>query len=209
VDVAISGSPSIGHTLEEKATTAATASGYSDCEIAVAVAPRKDVMRQIEHDFGKCNRKAPEALSHFAFLIGRFKCEANLKSSDGNWRMFHATWNGRFILEGNAITDEYSMTGAAGDLIVLGMNFRTYDAAKHVRSIEWLNSLSGTWTDLGTEELGGVNVPGNSISYSFKKPAAAQAYTRATYTNISPEHFTWLGEKSEDGKSWSDFMLAE
>lgn len=51
--------------------------------------------------------------------------------------------------------------------------------------------------------------PGNSISYSSKKPAAAQAYTRATYTNISPEHFTWLGEKSEDGKSWSDFMLAE
>ena len=35
------------------------------------------------------------------------------------------------------------------------------------------------------------------------------ARTRATYTNTSPEHFTWLDEKSDDGKSWTDFMIVE
>ena len=38
---------------------------------------------------------------------------------------------------------------------------------------------------------------------------AAQAYTRATYTNISETYFTWRGEKSDDGKAWSDFMVVE
>jgi hypothetical protein len=35
------------------------------------------------------------------------------------------------------------------------------------------------------------------------------AYTRAAYTYISSDHFTWIGEKSDDGKSWSDFMVVE
>ncbi len=177
--------------------------------VPLAAAASEDVMKQSEQDFGKLNPKAPPALSHFAFLIGRWKCEAKLKSSDGNWQMFHATWNGRFILDGYAIADEYTMTGPTGELVVLGMNFRTYDAAKRVWNIKWLNALSGTWTDLGSEEFGGVKITDHSISYSFKEPVAAQAYTRATYTNISPEHFTWLGERSDDGKSWTDFMVVE
>lgn len=35
------------------------------------------------------------------------------------------------------------------------------------------------------------------------------AYTRATYTNISETQFTWRGEKSDDGKEWSEFMVIE
>jgi hypothetical protein len=35
------------------------------------------------------------------------------------------------------------------------------------------------------------------------------AYTRATYTNISTTHFTWRGERSDDGMAWSDFMVVE
>jgi hypothetical protein len=38
---------------------------------------------------------------------------------------------------------------------------------------------------------------------------AGHAYTRATYTNISESHFTWRGEKSDDGKRWSEFMVIE
>ena len=166
-------------------------------------------MDQVEHNVDKPNPNAPAALSRFAFLIGRWKCEAKLKSPNGEWQMFPATWLGRFILDGYAIADEYSMTGPSGELIVLGMNFRTYDAAKHVWNIKWLNALAGTWTDLGSEEFGGVKITDHSISYAFKEPVAAQAYTRATYTNISSTHFTWQGEKSDDGKTWTDFMVVE
>jgi hypothetical protein len=160
-------------------------------------------------DFGKPNPNAPAALSRFAFLIGKWRCAARVRSANGESRTFDATWLGRFILEGYAIADEYRMTGSAGELIVLGMNFRSYDPTKQIWNIKWLNALTGTWTDLGREELGGVSFDGPSVSYVFEEPMAAHAYTRATYTNISKSHFTWRGEKSEDRKTWSEFMEVE
>jgi hypothetical protein len=42
------------------------------------------------------------------------------------------------------------MTDSSGKLIVLGMNFRTYDAGKQIWNTKWLNALEGTWTDLGS-----------------------------------------------------------
>src|SRR5215471_11768174 len=105
-----------------------------------------------ERDFGALNSNAPVALSRFAFLIGRWRCDASLRSADGEWQSFRATWLGRFILDGYAIADEYRMTGTSGDLIVLGMNFRAYDAAKQLWNIKWLNALAGTWVDLGPED---------------------------------------------------------
>jgi hypothetical protein len=64
------------------------------------------------------------------------------------------------------------MTDSSGKLIVLGMNFRTYDAGKQIWNTKWLNALEGTWTDLGSQELGGVRFDGQSIIYAFKEPMA-------------------------------------
>ncbi len=166
-------------------------------------------MEQVRQNFGKLNPKAPPVLLRFAFLIGAWKFEAKLKSSDGSWQVFHGTWNGRFILDGFAIADEYAMSDPEGKVLVLGMNFRTYDDSRRIWNIRWLDALSGAWTDLASEEFGGVKITENSISYYFKEPMAAQAYTRATYNNISSERFTWLGDKSNDGKSWTDFMVVQ
>jgi hypothetical protein len=158
---------------------------------------------------GAPNPNAPVALSRFAFLLGTWRCEARVKSPTGDWQSWQATWVGRFILDGYAIADEYRMTAPAGELIVLGMNVRTYDAAKQRWNIKWLDALAGTWVDLGPEELGGIRFDSQSIIYAFKEPMATHAYTRATYTNISADHFTWRGEKSDDGKAWSEFMVVE
>jgi hypothetical protein len=166
-------------------------------------------MDQIDQEFGQPNPNAPAGLARFAFLIGRWRCDAKVRSADGDWQTFPATWLGRFILEGYAIADEYRMTGSSGELIVLGMNIRAYDAAKQMWNIKWLSALTGTWVDLGSEELGGVRFDGQSITYVFKEPMAGHAYTRATYTNISETHFTWRGEKSDDQKIWSEFMVVE
>jgi hypothetical protein len=166
-------------------------------------------MSQPEPTCGNLHPNAPPALSAFAFLIGRWECKANVKLDDERSQTFAATWLGRYILDGYAIADEYRMTGADGRLIVLGENFRTYDAGRQRWTLKWLNALAGTWTDLGPEDLGGVRSDGNSISYAFVEPMAAHAYTRATYTNISSTHFTWLGERSADGKGWSEFMVIE
>ena len=148
-------------------------------------------------------------LERFAFLVGRYRCEARLKLASGDWQSFGATWEGRWILNGHAIEDEYMMFGADGDLIVLGLNIRAFDAANNQWNIKWLDALSGRWTDLGPPDLGGVQFDGTSLSYLFKEPMAGHALTRATYTNISESHFTWKGEASADGQTWTEFMVIE
>jgi hypothetical protein len=144
-------------------------------------------MDQVEKGFGRPNPNAPAALSRFAFLIGKWRCEARVRLADGAWQNLQGAWIGRFILDGYAIADEYRMTGSSGGLIVLGLNLRTDDATKGTWNMKWLNALAGTWVDLGSEELGGVSFDGQSIFYALKEPVAAHAYTRATYTNISEQ----------------------
>ena len=160
-------------------------------------------------DFGKPNPNAPAALSRFAFLIGKWRCAAKVRLANGEWQTFEASWLGRFILDGYAIADEYRMTGSTGELIVLGMNFRAYNAAQQIWNIQWINALTGIGNDLGSEDLGGVKFEGPSVSYVFREPGAAPLYTRAIYTNISKTHFTWRGERSADRKTWNQFMVVE
>lgn len=166
-------------------------------------------MDDIERKIDKPNPNAPTALSRFAFLIGTWRCEARVMVADGVSQALHGTWAGRFVLDGYAIADEYRMTGPSGELIVLGVNLRAYDATKQMWNMKWLNALGGTWVDLGPQELGGVSFDGQSVIYVFKEPIGDHAYTRATYTNISEEHFTWRGEKSDDRQTWSEFMVIE
>jgi hypothetical protein len=95
---------------------------------------------------------------------------------------------------------------------VLGLNLRAYDAGKQTWNIKWLNALTGTWTDLTPSELGGVTYDGPSITYAFRDLApmdATHVYTRATYTSTSKTNFTWKGEKSTDGKVWTEFMIVD
>ena len=92
------------------------------------------------------------------------------------------------------------------------LNLRAYDASKQTWNIKWLNALTGTWMNLAPSALGGVKFNGQSITYAFKELApvdAAHAYTRATYPSISNTHFTWRGEKSDDGNAWSEFMVVD
>jgi hypothetical protein len=127
----------------------------------------------------------------------------------GDWQSWKASWVGRYILDGYVIADEYRMNDASGNLVVFGLNFRAYDASRKVWNMKWLDALSGRWTELGPEALGGVAIKGSSISYLMKEPLAAHAYTRATYTPQSETRFTWRGESSNDATSWSEFMVIE
>ncbi len=166
-------------------------------------------MEQDEKQFGKASPTAPPELSQFAFLIGKWQCQVKLKGEGGAWQNLSATWEGRYVLDGYAIADEYRMMTPAGELLVLGLNLRAYDAKKQSWNMKWLNALAGTWTDLGPEELGGVTVEGKTISYMMKEPVAQHAFTRVAYTSVSPDHFTWRGERSNDRKQWEEFLVIE
>lgn len=167
------------------------------------------LMFPIGQEFGKPNPNAPPELSRFGFLIGKWLCEARVRSANGEPQIFQATWVGRYVLDGYAIADEYWMSDPSGKLVVLGMNFRTYNAAEQTWNIKWLNALTGIWTDLAPSELGGAHFDGQSITYAFREPTADHRYTRATYTSVSKSRFTWRGEKSDDAKSWSEFMVCD
>ena len=54
----------------------------------------------MDQDFGRLNPNAPAELSRFAFLIGRFRCEAKLRSDREEWQTFPAAWTGRFVPAG-------------------------------------------------------------------------------------------------------------
>ncbi|HEY8002909.1 MAG TPA: hypothetical protein VIE16_01710 [Phenylobacterium sp.] len=155
-----------------------------------------------------------KALEWFAFLIGKWRFEARFKSENGATSTFHGTWVGRGILDGQVIEDEYRMLGPGGELLVLGMNYRVYDRARQLWHIKWLNALDGTWTDLTPEDLGGVKLEGQSLSYMFREQAGAtqgwrESLTRATYTSVSPDLFYWRGAKSKDRVTWHEFMVVE
>ena len=47
-------------------------------------------------------------------------------------------WEGRYILDGYAIANEYRMTTPAGELLVLDMNFRSYDAKNKTCNLKCL-----------------------------------------------------------------------
>jgi hypothetical protein len=175
-----------------------------------AAAATEDHPMKHQQRLDQPNPNAPAELSRFAFLIGQWRFDARFKSANAEWQAFHGTWLGYYILDGYAIADEYRMLGSSGEPIVLGMNFRVYDSARQLWNIKWLNALDGTWTDLTSEQFGGARFDGQSVTYAFKAERGAQwPFTRATYTNISKSHFTWRGEKSDDAKTWTEFMVVE
>ena len=174
--------------------------------------PAKEHPRQMNRDaqeYGKISPNAPPELSRFAFLIGKWHGEAKLKRDDGTSEALKTTWEGRYILDGYAIADEFRMTTSAGQLLVLGLNLRSYDAMNKTWNMKWLNALGGSWVDLGPEDLGGVQADEKGITLIIKEPLAAHVFTRATYTNISGNHFTWRGERSNDRKAWEEFLVIE
>jgi hypothetical protein len=175
-------------------------------------------------EYGTPNPKAPPELSQFAFLIGKWRCDARVKGEDGTWQPYQATWVGRYILDGNAIADEYRMTNQKGEVIVHGMNFRSYSVEKKTWVIRWLNATGAFWLELGPEKLGGVRVDPKTITFNFidtfAQDAAREAerigiksqptLTRVTFSNISDSRFTWSCERSLDqGKTWAEFMVIE
>ncbi len=106
-------------------------------------------MKRSEQEYGKLNPSAPPELSRFAFLIGKWRCDVELKREDGTRESLRAAWEGRYILDGYAIADEYRMTTLSGELLVAGLNLRAYDSKKKAWNMKWLNAMAGTWVDLG------------------------------------------------------------
>lgn len=163
-----------------------------------------------DKEYGTPSPKAPPELSQFAFIIGKWNCDAKVKGDDGLWQPYKATWLGRYILDGYVIADEYRMTNQSGALIVHGMNFRSYSTEKKAWVMRWLNAVGSSWMELGPESLGGVRVASKTITFNFTDTSGLDVLTRVTFSNMTKSHFTWSSERSLDqGKTWAEFMVIE
>ena len=163
-----------------------------------------------DKEYGTSNPKAAPELSQFAFIIGEWRCDARVKGEDGTWQSYRATWIGRYILDGHVIADEYRMTNQTGELIVHGMNFRSYSIERKTWVMRWLNATGSFWLELGPENLGGVRVAPKTITFNFIDTFAPDALTRVTFSNITENHFAWSGERSLDqGRTWTEFMVID
>ena len=157
-------------------------------------------------DYGKPNPSAHPRLGDFAFLIGEWRCAVRWKGNDGGWEKAHASWAGRYILDGYAIADEFRMFASSGELIMLGSNYRSYGDEPDCWVMKWHDALTSRWMSLGPEELGGVKVEGDSIT--FKARLEPNLLHRITFSNIAEDHFTWRADSSADGgKTWDESVM--
>src|SRR5262245_10666833 len=76
--------------------------------------------------YGEMSSRAPQELSAFAFLIGKWDGTGKTRLPDGKVVEYPITWIGRYILDGTAIADEGHGTAPDGTRSV-GITFRQYD----------------------------------------------------------------------------------
>lgn len=152
------------------------------------------------------NPNAPKQLSAFNFLLGKWDCKVTVTQEDGTTSELRATWEGQTILDGYVIADEYRMVDSEENLVMLGMNYRAYDSETNTWNMKCLEALSGTWLDLGTQELGGVQITDETIVYKAEfKPGELH---RIKFSEIAEDHFTWSVDISKDeGRNWNKEVM--
>jgi hypothetical protein len=98
----------------------------------------------------------------------------------------------------------------AGDVVVQGMNFRSYNVETRAWVMRWLDATRSFWVELGPEKLGGVRVTPTTITFNLIDRFAPDAMSRVTFSGISADHFTWREDKSFDqGSTWTEFVVIE
>lgn len=154
------------------------------------------------------NPDAPPELSQFAFLIGLWRVDGKRKGPDDKWIPFTASWTARYILDGYVIIDEFHTNDTESEFQVHGATFRSYDASRKTWVMKFLNARDSTWLDLGPENLGGVEVTDDTITFMHR--VEPDGLLQVRFENISADHFTWRGRLSNDGgKTLDEVMVIE
>jgi hypothetical protein len=112
---------------------------------------------------------------------------------------YHSTWEWSFawILDGRAIQDVIVNLGPVGGLpqrTAGGTTIRYCDPATGQWTVYFLGVVSGITTVL----RGGAS--GDTIVLAGPDPDGTQ--NRWTFSDITPDSFTWTGLESADGASW-------
>lgn len=156
-------------------------------------------------DYGAPHEAAPEEMAEFAFLIGDYRIDLH-RWQDDQWSPpqpgVTARWNGRYILGGMAIMDEWFHPDPAQDNgSGRGVNVRMYDPETEEWDMMWISSLSNQVQDLRAKQTDGV--------LTMWQEYPERPDFRAEFEVIDDDNWRRISYgKSADGEWVKQFMLS-
>ena len=122
----------------------------------------------------------------YGWLIGSWDMDAVLHADDGATRTGRGAIHFGWVLEGRAIQDVWILPG-----VFYGTTLRVYDPGLDAWHILWSDPVK----QLYTRQIGRARA--NDIVQEGTDSMGAAV--RWSFTDITPEAFHWLGERSDDG----------
>ena len=110
-----------------------------------------------------------KAVETFGFLVGVHECDLRHTEPSGKVNAYPVRWQGRKFAGGAGIADDFLPYIGEGQTHFFGTTYRTHSAANGWTS-KFFSADMGTWVDVGTKELGGVNVDGDKVSFKAYGP---------------------------------------
>lgn len=135
------------------------------------------------------DRPAPDRadkMGLYSFLIGRWEMDAVMYADDGTKTTGRGEIHAGWALEGRAVQDVWIMPG-----IFYGTTMRIYDPNLDAWHILWIDPVRQFYP----RQIGRAR--GNDI-VQVGKDDAGTGY-RWSFTEITPNSFHWIGERSTDG----------
>jgi hypothetical protein len=122
----------------------------------------------------------------YGWLIGRWDFDAIVHLADGTTHTGRGEIHFGWVLEGRAVQDVWILPG-----IFHGTTLRVYDPGIDAWHILWSDPLRQVYR----RQIGRAR--GNDIVQEGKDEGGAPV--RWSFTDITPDSFRWLGERSPDG----------
>jgi hypothetical protein len=139
-----------------------------------------------------------DKLGLYGWLVGRWALDATYHQADGATRRTRGEVHAGWVLEGRAIQDVWIVPArdadrpnppAPGDFY--GTTLRVYDPKLDAWHILWTDPLNQVYR----RQIGRAR--GNDIVQEGTDETGAPV--RWSFTEITPDSFRWLGERSSDG----------
>jgi hypothetical protein len=121
----------------------------------------------------------------YGWLIGSWEMDAVMHGDDGTTSRGRGEIHFGWVLEGRAIQDVWILPG-----VFYGTTLRVYDPGLDAWHILWSDPVK----QLYTRQIGRAR--GHDI---VQEGVGNSAATRWSFTEITPDSFHWLGERSLDG----------
>jgi hypothetical protein len=147
------------------------------------------------HSKGPAQDRA-ERLALYGWLVGDWEMDAIIYRDEGTELRSRGEIHAGWVLEGRAIQDVWIVPG-----VFYGTTLRVYDPGLDAWHILWSDPLRQYYSkQIGRARGTGIVQEGAS---------ADGTSTRWSFTEMTPESFHWIGEKSDGQSGWiriSEFL---